>query len=50
MKKEITWIVFIVLIANLALFAFRMIGVIVFWGIIIVGALFAYKVLPKMKK
>ena len=50
MKKEITWIVFIVLILNLALFALRIIGVIVFWVIIIVGALFAYKVLPKMKK
>jgi hypothetical protein len=50
MKKEITWFFFIVLIVNLALFALRIIGVVVFWSIIIIGALFAYKVLPRMKK
>jgi len=50
MKKELTWLFFIVLILNLALFALKIIGVVLFWGIIIVGALFAYKVLPRMKK
>lgn len=40
----------VLLVLNLVLFALRIINWMVFWGIIIVGAVFAFKVLPKMKK
>jgi len=40
----------LVLVLNMILFALRIINGLVFWGIIIVGAVFAFKVLPKMKK
>ncbi|HIG93682.1 TPA: hypothetical protein HA242_04820 [Candidatus Woesearchaeota archaeon] len=40
----------LLLIANIVLFAFKLISWILFWAIIIAAALFTYKILPKMKK
>ncbi len=40
----------VVLVLNMILFALRLINGLVFWGIIIVGAVFAFKVLPKIQK
>lgn len=37
------------LVINIVLFALKIINVILFWLIIIVAAVFAYKVLPKVK-
>jgi hypothetical protein len=39
-----------VLVINIILFALKMVNYIVFWALIVAGAVFAYKVLPKMKK
>jgi len=39
----------VLLVLNLILFALRIINGLIFWGVIIVGAVFAFKVLPKMK-
>ncbi len=50
MKKEFSYLVLIVLIANLVLFAFQLIDQLLFWGIIISGALYAYKILPRLRK
>ena len=38
------------LMVNLVLFALRLISWILFWVIIILAAVLAYKVLPRMKK
>ena len=38
------------LAANIILFALSIIGEILFWIIIIAAAVFAYRILPKMKK
>ena len=48
--KLIGYVVLAVLIANLFLYAFQLVNWIFFWGVIILGALFVYKVLPKLKK
>ncbi len=48
--KLVGWLVLAILIANLLLFAFRVINQVVFWGIIIAGAIFVYKGLPILKK
>ncbi|MBI2581618.1 hypothetical protein HYV87_00630 [Candidatus Woesearchaeota archaeon] len=48
--KIIGLIAVLVLVANMILFALRIINGLVFWAVIIVGAVFAFKVLPKMKK
>ena len=40
----------VLLVLNMILFALRIINGLVFWAVIIVGATFAFKVLPKMKK
>jgi len=42
--------VVVLLVLNLILFALRMINGLVFWGVIIAGAVLAFKVVPKMKK
>ncbi|MEK6939191.1 MAG: hypothetical protein AABX31_00535 [Nanoarchaeota archaeon] len=42
--------VILLLIANMVLFALGKIDWLVFWGIIIVGAVLAFVVVPKMKK
>jgi hypothetical protein len=54
MKKEIRlklvgYFVLAVMVLNLVLFALGWINWIAFWGIIIVGAVFVYKVLPLLK-
>jgi len=48
--KIVGYFVLFILLLNLVLFAFRIIGTITFWGIIIFGALFVWKVLPWLKK
>ena len=48
--KLVGWLVLAILIANLLLFAFRVINQVVFWGIIIAGAIFVYKGLPILKR
>lgn len=40
----------VVLVLNMILFALRIIDGLVFWGIIIVGAVFAFRILPTFKK
>ena len=47
--KLVGYFVMIILVANLILFAFRLVNWIFFWGVIILGAVFVYKVLPKMR-
>jgi hypothetical protein len=49
-KTKIINIIFVVvLVANLVLFATKKIDPLIFWAIIILGAVFAYKVMPKLK-
>lgn len=48
--KLVGYVLTLILILNIALFAFRVIDWIVFWGVIIAGALFVYMILPKLKK
>lgn len=40
----------VLLVLNMVLFALRIINGLVFWAVIIAGAVFAFKVLPKMKQ
>lgn len=48
--KFVGIVMFIILIANMILFAMRIISDVIFWGIIIFGAIFAYLVLPKLRE
>jgi hypothetical protein len=48
--KLIGYVVLAVLIANLLLYAFQLVNWIFFWGVIILGALFVYKGLPKLRE
>lgn len=48
--KPIGYLVLAIIFLNLILFAFRITNWIAFWGIIIAGAIFAYKVMPWLKK
>ena len=48
--KFLVFLIVLILIANLVLFAFRKISDIVFWAMIIIAAVFAYFILPKIKK
>ena len=51
-KKLLRLLVFLVilfLVANIALFALRIISQVLFWAVIIFAAVFAYKILPKLK-
>ncbi len=43
-------LVMIIVLLNLVLFALRKINQTIFWGVIIFGAVFAYVVLPRLKK
>ena len=43
-------VVFVILFANLILFAMGFYSDVIFWVIIGLGALFVYKVLPKLKE
>lgn len=40
----------VILVLNMVLFALGKINWLVFWGVIIAGAVFAFTILPKMKK
>jgi len=40
----------IIIVGNFLLFVFEMIEITIFWGILIAGALFAYKILPNLNK
>ena len=44
------FLIIIFLVANLVLFALRIISSIMFWVIIIVAAVFSYRILPKLIK
>ncbi len=48
LKKTLSLILAAVLIINLAGVAFRLINPLVFWFVVIVAAITAYKVLPKL--
>ena len=48
--KILVILVVLFLVVNITLFALRIISVLLFWAIIIVAAIFAYKVMPKLKK
>jgi len=48
--KGISWFLIFIVIANFLLFVFQVIEIAIFWGIMIIGALLAYKVLPKLNK
>ena len=47
--KILVLFVVLLLIANITLFALSIISEILFWAVIIVAAVFAYKLLPKIK-
>jgi len=47
--KIVGYVVLAVLILNLLFFALGKLNGIFFWAIIIAGALFVYKILPKMR-
>ena len=50
-KLKITgYFVLAILLLNIILFAFTIIHWMVFWTVIVLGAIFVYKVLPKLKK
>ncbi|MEK6905672.1 MAG: hypothetical protein AABX24_04690 [Nanoarchaeota archaeon] len=40
----------LLLVLNLVLFALKVITGLLFWAVIIISAVFAFKILPKMKK
>jgi len=48
--KILGYVILIIMVANLLLFAFQVVNQIVFWIIIVLGAIFAYWVLPRIKK
>ena len=48
--KLIGYVVLAVLIANLILYALQWVNWIFFWGVIILGAVFVYKVLPRLRE
>ena len=48
--KILTIILIVLLVLNMILFALKQINSIVFWTIIILMAVFAYLILPKMNK
>jgi len=50
MKKAVAIIFVLLLVTNLVLFIVNAISVWLFWGIIIISALVAYKVIPRFKK
>ena len=49
MKKIISIILIIIAVANIILFAFGKINNLFFWMIIIICAIFAYKLVPRLK-
>ncbi len=47
--KFFVFFIIAVLILNLILFAMKKVNELLFWVIIIIAAVFAYKILPKMR-
>jgi hypothetical protein len=50
LKKLISAFFILILIVAVVFFALSIISWIVFWGILILGAIYAYKVLPRLRK
>jgi len=50
MKKILSMVVLVIVLTNMILFAFRKINSVMFWSIIVLCAIFAYVVLPKLKQ
>ncbi|MCD4759312.1 hypothetical protein K8R33_00305 [archaeon] len=50
LKKSLGILFLFVLVANIVLFIMGILDSFVFWGVILVVAIFAYKVLPSIKK
>ncbi len=48
--KGISWFLIFIIIGNFILFIFNIIETAIFWVILIIGAILAYKVLPELKK
>ena len=48
--KVVGYVVLVIMIANMLLFAFRMINDITFWLVLGLGAVFVWKILPKLKE
>ncbi len=48
--KVLGYVFVFILLLNLLLFALRIISGLVFWSVIVVGAVFVYWVLPKIKR
>jgi hypothetical protein len=48
--KIIGYVAIVVMVLNVFLFAFTVISPAIFWIVILLGAIFVYKVLPKMKR
>ena len=48
--RILVFLIVLFLVVNIVLFTLKIISTILFWTIIIAAGIFAYKVLPKMKK
>lgn len=48
--KILGFVVALIVVLNMVLFAFTIIGAGVFWTVIVLGAVFVYFVLPRLKK
>jgi hypothetical protein len=48
--RFLVFFIILVLIINMALLALNKISELLFWAIIIIAAIFTYKLLPKLKK
>jgi hypothetical protein len=48
--KLVGYFVLGIMILNLVLFACGVIDTTVFWGVIIIGAIFAWKIVPKLRQ
>ncbi|MBT3304445.1 hypothetical protein HN592_03195 [Candidatus Woesearchaeota archaeon] len=48
-KKVISIMVIVIVIANIALFAFQKINTLLFWLVIVIAAVYAHFIMPKLK-
>ena len=48
--KILVFLIILFLVINIALFALKLVSEILFWVIIVVAAIFAYKLLPRISK
>ena len=48
--KILVFLIILFLVVNIFLFVLKIISEIIFWGIIVAAAIFAYKILPKVRK